>query len=110
MRQSRRARIGTRVKPVRADIGGGIGELANQRARRLIVKAIKVFVVVGLALQTRIAIREENHFYPTMRAKACFKTMVGRIIDERGIIRAHREKGREAIDENCSEPLIEDRK
>ncbi len=92
---------------MRADVRGGIRELANQRACGLIVEAVEIFVVVRLNFQVRVAIRELDDLEPTMRAKACFKTVIGRIIDERGVVRAHRKKGRKALDESRSKSLID---
>src|SRR6266404_1348987 len=101
------AGIRPRREPVRADIGSGIRELANQRARRLIVEAIEVFIVVRLAFQPRIAIRELDHLQPAMRTQASLESMVGGIVDERTIIRTHGEKGRKAVDESCSKSLVD---
>src|SRR5208282_3044644 len=67
-RQLRPASVNPCRKPIRADIGGRFGKLADENGGRLIVKAIEVFVVVGirLACDIGIAIREKNGLEPTV--------------------------------------------
>jgi len=80
------AGIGPRRQPVRADIGCGVRQLADQRACGLIVKAIEVFIVVRLGFQARVAIRNLDDLQPTVGAKASLEGVVGRIVDEGTIV------------------------
>ena len=79
-RQLRPARVDPRRHPVGADIGRGIGELADQHGARLRVEAVVVFVVVARSASfVRAAVRQKNIFEPGMRAQSHFKRMVGGI-------------------------------
>jgi hypothetical protein len=106
MRQSGLAGIGPGGEPVGTDVGGGVGELANQRASRKIVKAIEVLVVVSLGFEICIAISELDDFQPAMGAEASVKSVIGRVADEGSVVWAHGKERRKAINESASEALV----
>src|SRR5260221_502514 len=94
-------------KPEGADVGGGVGKLANQDCGGLIVKAIVVFVGVRVEAAARIAVGEENSFEPTVGTKAGFEGVVGRIGDEHGVVGTHGEEGAIAVDEGGAEAVVD---
>src|SRR6266705_5500411 len=77
MRQSRSARVGPCGEPKGTDVGGRVGELADQNSSCLVIKTIVVFVRIGIFSSKRVAVGQENRFEPAMRAKAGVKRMVG---------------------------------
>src|SRR5882762_2806532 len=101
------AGIGPCGEPVRADIGSCIRELVNQRSRGLIVEAIEVLIVVGLAFQPRIAVREFDYLQPAMCAEAGLECVVGGIFDEGTIVGPHGKERRKALDESCSKSFVD---
>src|ERR1700682_5691195 len=67
MRQLRASRVDPRGEPVRTDISGGTGKLADQNNRGLVVKAIVVFVSIGFFSMAGVAIGQKDHFQSTVR-------------------------------------------
>src|ERR1051325_9555778 len=94
-------------EPKRADIGGSIRKLANENRGGLIVKAVVVFVRVRVEAATGVAVGEENGFEPTVRAKAGFEGVVGRIGDKHGVVWPHGEERAVAINERGAEAIID---
>src|SRR5208337_1276660 len=94
-------------QPVGANVGGGIGQLLDQRCRRQIVKAVVVFVGVGGLSALRITIRKQQRFHLAMRGKAGIEGVIRGIADEGSVMRADREKGAETVNQRGVEPLID---
>ena len=94
-------------EPVGADVGGGAGKLMDQRGSGLIIKAVVVFVVVGLAAEMRVAVGEKNRFDPGVGGEAGLEGMIGGIADEGSVVGAHREEGSEAVDQRGAEALVD---
>src|SRR5262249_27237953 len=86
------AGVGPGGEPVGADVGGGVGELVDQRGGGLVVEAVKVFVVVGLGQEFGVAVGEEHDFDPGMRGEAGFEGVIGGVGDEGRIVRAQRKE------------------
>src|ERR1700687_1406244 len=94
MRQLRASRVDPRGEPVRTDISGGTGKLADQNNRGLVVKAIVVFVSIGFFSMAGVAIGQKDHFQRTVRGEARFKSKIRRVADEGGISGPHgKERG-----------------
>ena len=53
-------------EPIRADVGGGVGDLADEDGARLIIEVIVIFVGVSVEAAAGVAISVENGFKPTM--------------------------------------------
>src|SRR5262249_14593457 len=68
--------------------------------------AIVVFVRVGFFSAESLAVRQENRFEPAMRAEASIKRMVRRVADENGIVGAHGEKRRVAVNQRAAKTLV----
>jgi len=94
-------------EPVGAHIGGGVGELADERGGGLVVQAVEVFVVVGLGVEVGVAVRQQDIFQPAMGAQAGFEGVVSGVVDVRSVAGAHREERREAIDQSGAEALVD---
>src|SRR5437879_2454071 len=109
VRQLRAAGVFPCRKPERADIRGRVGKLANPNRRRLIVKAVVIFVVEGALASTRVAVGKKNGFQPAMRAEASFERAIGRIADEDSIVRAHGKKRRITVNQRGPETLVDSR-
>src|SRR5579863_5609752 len=107
MRQSGLAGVGPGGEPVGADIGGGVGELVDERGRGLIVKVVEVFVVIGLYFEVRVAVGEQDGFEQAVGAQANVEGVIRGIVDEGGVIGAHGKKGRQAIDQCGAKALID---
>ena len=82
VRRRRFAGVSPRREPIGADIRRRVGQLANQRARRQVIKAVEVFVVVCLALQVRVAVRKLDDLEPAMSAEAGLERVIRGISDE----------------------------
>src|SRR5229473_5991684 len=108
-RQLRPAGVYPRGEPERAHIGCGVGELADQNGRGLIVEAVVIFVGEGVFSATRVAVGEKNVLQPAVRAEAGFESAVRGVIDKNGVVGAHGEKGRIAVDQRGPEALVDSR-
>src|SRR5580704_4233689 len=97
MRQLRPSGIHPGCEPEGADVSCGVGELANQDGRGLIVEAIVVFVGEGIFAVARAAVRQQNGFKPTVRTDAGLKRVVRGVADKDCVIWPHGEKGRKAV-------------
>src|SRR5229473_7177068 len=106
VRQSGLAGVGPSGKPVGADVGGGVGELVDERGGGLIVEAVEVFVVVGLYFEMGVAVGKEHRLEQTVGTEAGVEGVVGGIVDKGSVVGAHGEKGRETVDEGGAEALV----
>src|SRR5260370_37574020 len=69
-RQLRPASVYPGRKPEGANIGCGVGELADQNGRGLIVEAVVILVGEGGFSTTRVAVGEKDGLQPAVRAEA----------------------------------------
>src|SRR5260370_19544526 len=88
-RQLRPAGVYPGRKPEGAHIGCGVGELADQNGRGLIVEAVVILVGEGVFSTTRVAVGEEYGLQPAVRAQAGFESAVGGISNENRVVGAH---------------------
>src|SRR5271163_2316418 len=107
VRQRRAAGVFPCGEPVGADVGGGAGELADERGRSLIVEVVVVFVVIGGFAVAGVAIGEKNGFEPTMCAEAGFEGVICGVADENRVVGAHGKKRGVAVDEGGAETFVD---
>src|SRR5271155_3063403 len=94
-------------EPKGADVGGGIGKLANQDSCSVIVEAIIVFVGEGILAVARTAVGQKNGFEPTVGTEAGFKRIVRGVADKDCVIRPHRKKRGKAVDQDGSKTIVD---
>src|SRR5260370_22625355 len=109
VRQLRPPGVHPRRKPERAHIGSRVGELANQNCGGLIVETVVIIVGEGVLPVPRAAVGKKNGLQPAMRTKTSLESTIRRVADEKRIIRPHREKRREPVNQYGPERLIDSR-
>src|ERR1700682_1037240 len=107
VRQLRASRVDPRGEPVRTDISGGTGKLADQNNRGLVVKAIVVFVSIGFFSMAGVAIGQKDHFQRTVRGEARFKSKIRRVADEGGISGPHGKERGITVNKGGAEAVID---
>src|SRR6266436_770910 len=107
VRQWRAAGVSPRCEPEGAHIGGGVGKLADQNGRGLVVKAFVIIVGERILAMARFAIVHENGFKPAMRTEASLESAIRGVVDESCVVRPHGKKGRETVDQCGAEAVID---
>ena|SRR6476660_9304756 len=92
VRELRLAGIFPGGEPVGSDVGGGVGDLADEHGAGLIIEVVVIFVGVSVEAAAGIAIGVKNGFEPAVGAEAGLESVVGGIGDIHGIVGMHEEK------------------
>src|SRR5207245_4527131 len=108
-RQRRAPGVSPCREPEGSDVGGGVGELANQNGSGLIVEAFKIVIGKEILAAACIAIGHENRLQPAMRGKAGLESAIRGVADESCVVRTHRKKRGEAVDQRSAEAFIDSR-
>ena len=107
MRQGWTACVIPSGEPERADVGGGVRDLADENGARLVVKVVVIRVGVRVFSAKRVAVGQKDRFKPAMGAEAGIKGVVGGVTDEGRVVGAHGEKRRVAVDESAAETVVD---